>query len=456
MPQALTRRELHAARKRQRKAEQITKHSRFAVTALALGSIFAVTAISVVTVSATTPQQTEAFALPAPELTGMGMQGAADNTASAEEVAVKAAAELLTDTQVLVTDSPKLEAARTELAQMIAQFDAGNQPDSSADAGDLDGRGKAASRDSARTALTDGADALAAPEDTGAPDNSAAQDTDAPADKQADAPATPTTEQPTEQVTETADHGDSVAPLAMDVPAPADALGDNPAPVAGSTPDVDAAPADAPADATAPVDDAKPAGEVTVTVAELEAATLALQELFAEETGVSVTTVAEQKAAVMQEAWLSALAVGDSTGHYSNGRIPTSAMTSLSFAPGHYVRKDAAIMLELLNTDFKARFGYSIGMTDSYRSYGLQVSTKRAKGYLAATPGTSNHGWGLALDLKGNVAKWGTAERNWLAIHGPEYGWHSPSWAQRGRGKEEPWHWEFAGASISDVGSKLR
>ena len=55
-------------------------------------------------------------------------------------------------------------------------------------------------------------------------------------------------------------------------------------------------------------------------------------------------------------------------------------------------------------TEAARRDGVSIGVTDSYRSYGEQVDLARRKGLysqggLAAKPGTSDHGWGLSLDL---------------------------------------------------------
>ena len=79
----------------------------------------------------------------------------------------------------------------------------------------------------------------------------------------------------------------------------------------------------------------------------------------------------------------------------------------------------------------------------SYRTLAEQRHLAYTKGGLAATPGTSNHGWGLAVDLC-------TAEtRNsdvytWLTENGPIFGWTNPGWALRtGVGPYEPWHWEY-------------
>ncbi|MBE7698717.1 D-alanyl-D-alanine carboxypeptidase family protein [Oerskovia sp. Sa1BUA8] len=129
---------------------------------------------------------------------------------------------------------------------------------------------------------------------------------------------------------------------------------------------------------------------------------------------------------------------------YSNGRIPSSAMTSLSFASGHMLRCDAAAMFEELSAAYAQRFGSSIPMTDSYRSYGQQVSTRAAKPGLAAVPGTSNHGWGLAVDLAAPASSPGSAQYKWLRANAPLFGWDNPSWARPGGSKPEPWHFEYA------------
>ena len=49
----------------------------------------------------------------------------------------------------------------------------------------------------------------------------------------------------------------------------------------------------------------------------------------------------------------------------------------------------------------KPQFGQNIGITDGYRSYDEQVQCRLEKGSLCANPGTSNHGWGKAVDIGG-------------------------------------------------------
>jgi hypothetical protein len=154
-------------------------------------------------------------------------------------------------------------------------------------------------------------------------------------------------------------------------------------------------------------------------------------------------------------------AYSDSTAGYTNGRIPADVLCPLPFAPGHLLRCDAAERLTALSAEFEEEFGYPIPLTDSYRSYAMQVAVKGTKPHLAAIPGTSNHGWGLAIDLDDPIAGGSSPEYVWLRLHAPDYGWDNPSWAQLGGAKPEPWHFEFfAAGSIpnraidpSDVGT---
>ncbi len=145
-------------------------------------------------------------------------------------------------------------------------------------------------------------------------------------------------------------------------------------------------------------------------------------------------------------------------GGYENGRIPASALCPLVWAPGQLLRCDAASALSELDAAYQAQFGTHISITDSYRDYAGQVAARErwcARGacHMAATPGTSNHGWALALDLGGGINSWGTTERAWMVANAPAAGWISPDWAQPGRGKEEPWHWEFTGTSAEEAGA---
>jgi len=140
------------------------------------------------------------------------------------------------------------------------------------------------------------------------------------------------------------------------------------------------------------------------------------------------------------------LAAAGPWGDHSNGNIPLSALTTLSWAPGHRLRSDAAAAFESLNQAYRARFGTSISITDSYRTLAAQQHLYETKGPgLAAVPGTSNHGWALAVDLGGGINSFGTAQHVWMVANGPAYGWIHPTWARQGGGREEAWHFEYDG-----------
>jgi hypothetical protein len=133
------------------------------------------------------------------------------------------------------------------------------------------------------------------------------------------------------------------------------------------------------------------------------------------------------------------------TSGYANGRIPASALCALPGHSGHKLRADAARAFVALSEAYRADTGRRICLTDSYRSYEAQVQLRRAKGRLAAAPGRSNHGTGIAVDFCGGVESFGTAAHRWMKARAGEFGWVQPSWARAGGSKPEPWHWEYRG-----------
>jgi cell wall-associated NlpC family hydrolase len=132
-------------------------------------------------------------------------------------------------------------------------------------------------------------------------------------------------------------------------------------------------------------------------------------------------------------------------GGYPNGLIPPSALCPLGVA-GHALRCDAAAAWRAMSAAFAEAFGEPVCITDSYRTYAGQVRLYGEKPALAAVPGTSNHGWGLAVDLCGGIERFGTAQYAWMVANAGRFGWLHPTWADAGNGREEPWHWEYAGS----------
>ncbi|WP_153022625.1 PASTA domain-containing protein [Luteimicrobium xylanilyticum] len=146
---------------------------------------------------------------------------------------------------------------------------------------------------------------------------------------------------------------------------------------------------------------------------------------------------------------------GTSIDGYKNGEIPASALCPLDFAPGQMLRCDAANRLEALSKLFEKRFGHPIPITDSYRPLAVQIELRRTKPNLAAVPGTSNHGWGLAVDLGYPISTGRSAEYAWLREHGPAYGWDNPAWGHLDGSKPEPWHFEFHTGGLLPTGTPV-
>lgn len=126
---------------------------------------------------------------------------------------------------------------------------------------------------------------------------------------------------------------------------------------------------------------------------------------------------------------------------FSNGLIPDWALCTLPGYQGKRLRPEAAKTFTELNDAYARAFGRHICVTDAYRSLSEQQSVYARKPGLAAVPGTSNHGWGFAVDLGCGIQDYGSAQFTWMKKHGPEYGWVHPAWAEHS--PFEPWHWEY-------------
>jgi len=88
---------------------------------------------------------------------------------------------------------------------------------------------------------------------------------------------------------------------------------------------------------------------------------------------------------------------------YLNGRLPGVALGDIA---GGRLRKDAAKAWNAMNAESVRKYGVTLrptGGMSSYRTYSQQQYLwnlwRSGRGNLAAHPGTSNHGWGLAVDL---------------------------------------------------------
>ena len=129
-------------------------------------------------------------------------------------------------------------------------------------------------------------------------------------------------------------------------------------------------------------------------------------------------------------------------GGWTNGHIPAEALCKLAVSR-HALRCDAAASYAQLDAAYAAEFGTPLRVTDSYRSFGEQVAAYHRKPRLAAVPGTSNHGWALAIDLGGGVNVAGSPQWTWMSANAVRFGFVQPEWARPGGEKPEPWHWEY-------------
>ena len=136
---------------------------------------------------------------------------------------------------------------------------------------------------------------------------------------------------------------------------------------------------------------------------------------------------------------------GGTTSGAANGFLDRSALCPLDGAPGHALRADAAAAFNRMTAAALADRGTRLCVNDSYRSYAGQVSVFRRKPHLAAVPGTSRHGLGVAVDLGCGAERFGSSAYRWLKANAGRFGWVHPAWAEPGGSLPEPWHWEYVG-----------
>jgi D-alanyl-D-alanine carboxypeptidase len=119
---------------------------------------------------------------------------------------------------------------------------------------------------------------------------------------------------------------------------------------------------------------------------------------------------------------------------YGNGKIPRSALEQVGNTH-HRLWAPAASSLTQMMADAK-KDGVNIGITDSYRPLDEQVDLAKRKGLysqggLAAKPGTSEHGWGMAADLDLN-----SKAQSWMHQNAAKYGFVNNV-------SRESWHWAY-------------
>jgi len=97
----------------------------------------------------------------------------------------------------------------------------------------------------------------------------------------------------------------------------------------------------------------------------------------------------------------------------------------------------ASISLDKLIVAAEAA-GITVKINSGYRTYDDQVRVRKQYPNDSAKPGTSNHGFGLAVDFATpglKRVKPGDKLYDWLIVNGPKYGFQ--------RIQKETWHWEY-------------
>ncbi len=151
----------------------------------------------------------------------------------------------------------------------------------------------------------------------------------------------------------------------------------------------------------------------------------------------------------------------------TNGKVPDKYMKRIKAGDvkgtlngSAYLEKHAAKWFEKLQEAYHKEFKVYIYVTDSFRTYEGQLACKQkwvAKGHpeKAAAPGTSLHGWGIAVDIgdatRSGSINFNTPTYNWLRANAPRFKYDNPTWARPGAKNPEPWHWEYQGSDYCSV-----
>ncbi len=151
---------------------------------------------------------------------------------------------------------------------------------------------------------------------------------------------------------------------------------------------------------------------------------------------------------------------------YENGRLPPEALNVVSSRQRYECQvarvgsADQAWMALVVAAELD---GVDIEGGWCYRTYQSQVAAwNRRQCYIpgncdgdpyppTARPGTSRHGWGLAIDIWGAsdvILGCSAPELLWLQLNAPRFGWINPDWARCGQPGSEPWHWEYVGSEL--------
>ena len=132
-----------------------------------------------------------------------------------------------------------------------------------------------------------------------------------------------------------------------------------------------------------------------------------------------------------------------------NGNLHPSQLCLVPFMPAHYIHCRALGDLVQFDRAYRVRFGERLPVdlwdNSTYRTRAQQDETWAQIGPpVAARPGTSPHGWGLAVDMfEGDAYNFDSARYRWMLTNGPRYGWENKPWHQRHGSVPEYWHFDY-------------
>jgi hypothetical protein len=102
--------------------------------------------------------------------------------------------------------------------------------------------------------------------------------------------------------------------------------------------------------------------------------------------------------------------------------------------------------------------GFNWTLSSAYRSF--QHQSGLGSNSTVASPGSSPHGWGGAIDISelrqavggsgapyvNSLVRQNNPLYKWMAENGPRFGWYNPYRLADGSGLDECWHWEYWGS----------
>jgi len=119
--------------------------------------------------------------------------------------------------------------------------------------------------------------------------------------------------------------------------------------------------------------------------------------------------------------------------NFANGRLPDSKLTGVG--EGEKLTEAAAKQFRRMDAAARTE-GIDLRVNSGYRTYSQQAFYYQRYlngGNVAAPPGSSNHGWGLSVDLDVNGE---SGASRWLRKNGAKYGFFNDV-------ATEPWHWTY-------------